>query len=151
VLLLFAVPPTLLRLSMTPTRPAHCPKPLVLVSISTMVCACAAILFLLLGPELSYALPGSRQTILRPNAHPLDAPSWGNPPHHKDKWNVLYHQGGNGPWIQKFDGVLDGGIELPEGCQVDMAHGVSVHTPTHNMKISDRKRRCLVMERDIPP
>ena len=84
-----------------------------------MVCASAAILFLLLGPRLSYCYPDLRQQVLRPNA-----PNWGNPPIHKDKWNVLYHQGGNGPWIQKVDGVLDGGIELPEGCSVDMVHGV---------------------------
>ncbi|KAH0555685.1 hypothetical protein GP486_006372 [Trichoglossum hirsutum] len=30
-------------------------------------------------------------------------------------WNLLYHLGGNGPWIEKVDGIVDGGIGVPEG------------------------------------
>lgn len=39
-------------------------------------------------------------------------------------WNVLYHVGGNGPWIQKIDGVVEGGIGPPEGCVVEQIHMV---------------------------
>lgn len=42
----------------------------------------------------------------------------------KDKWNLLYHLGGNGPWVEKIDGVVEGGIQVPEDCEVDMVHMV---------------------------
>lgn len=40
-------------------------------------------------------------------------------------WNILYHLGGNGPWIEKVDGVLEGGIAVPAGCTVEQVHMVS--------------------------
>ena len=40
-------------------------------------------------------------------------------------WNLLYHLGGNGPWIEKVDGIVDGGIEVPKGCKVEQVHMVS--------------------------
>lgn len=40
-------------------------------------------------------------------------------------WNILYHLGGNGPWIPKVDDVVEGGIEVPRGCEVDMVHMVN--------------------------
>jgi acid phosphatase len=42
----------------------------------------------------------------------------------KKGWNLLYHLGGNGPWIEKVDGVVDGGIGVPEGCNVEQVHMV---------------------------
>lgn len=39
-------------------------------------------------------------------------------------WNILYHLGGNGPWIKKVDGVVDGGVDVPEGCKVEQVHMV---------------------------
>lgn len=39
-------------------------------------------------------------------------------------WNILYHLGGNGPWIEKVDGVVKGGIGVPEGCRVGQIHMV---------------------------
>lgn len=42
-------------------------------------------------------------------------------------WNLLYHLGGNGPWIEKVDGVVDGasgGLAPPEGCRVEQVHMV---------------------------
>lgn len=39
-------------------------------------------------------------------------------------WNILYHLGGNGPWIEKVDGVVEGGIAAPEGCKVEQVHMV---------------------------
>lgn len=40
-------------------------------------------------------------------------------------WNILYHLGGNGPWIEKIDGDSQSlGIAPPEGCSVDQVHMV---------------------------
>jgi acid phosphatase len=43
------------------------------------------------------------------------------------KWNILYHLGGNGPWIQKVEGVVEGGIGPPDGCSVEQVHMMSRH------------------------
>ncbi|KMU75325.1 repressible acid phosphatase [Coccidioides immitis RMSCC 3703] len=45
-------------------------------------------------------------------------------------WNLLYHLGGNGPWIEKIDGILEvgaSGIGPPQGCVVDGVHMMSRH------------------------
>ncbi|THW89001.1 phosphoglycerate mutase-like protein [Aureobasidium pullulans] len=42
-------------------------------------------------------------------------------------WNILYHLGGNGPWIPKADGVVEGGLAPPEGCRVEQVHMVARH------------------------
>ncbi|KAI9882833.1 MAG: hypothetical protein M1823_005419 [Watsoniomyces obsoletus] len=50
-------------------------------------------------------------------------------------WNLLYHLGGNGPWIEKIDGVVDAGVGPPEGCRVEQVHMMSRHAeryPTVN-------------------
>lgn len=39
-------------------------------------------------------------------------------------WNLLYHLGGNGPWLPKLDGVVEGGYSPPENCRVDQVHVV---------------------------
>lgn len=39
-------------------------------------------------------------------------------------WNILYHLGGNGPWVEKVIDIVDGGIAVPEGCQVEQVHMV---------------------------
>ena len=39
-------------------------------------------------------------------------------------WNILYHLGGNGPWVEKVIDVVDGGIAVPEGCEVEQVHMV---------------------------
>ncbi|KAH7090373.1 hypothetical protein FB567DRAFT_519669 [Paraphoma chrysanthemicola] len=41
-----------------------------------------------------------------------------------NKWNILYHLGGNGPWVEKVIDVVDGGIAVPEGCRVRQVHMV---------------------------
>jgi len=41
-------------------------------------------------------------------------------------WNILYHIGGNGPWIQKIDGVVQEGFGPPAGCHVEQVHMVSM-------------------------
>lgn len=43
----------------------------------------------------------------------------------QNEWNLLYHLGGNGPWIEKFDGDPDvAGVNPPDGCSVDQVHMV---------------------------
>ncbi|KAL4898767.1 histidine phosphatase superfamily [Aspergillus ambiguus] len=45
----------------------------------------------------------------------------------ENDWNLLYHLGGNGPWIEKVgDAELDG-IDPPRGCSVDQVHMMSRH------------------------
>jgi hypothetical protein len=47
----------------------------------------------------------------------------------QDQWNLFYHLGGNGPWIEKanprFGSYEDEG-KPPEGCVVDQVHMVRV-------------------------
>ncbi|WEW61413.1 histidine phosphatase family protein [Emydomyces testavorans] len=53
--------------------------------------------------------------------HPHSAAKW-KAQNQLGHWNLLYHLGGNGPWIEKIDGVLDAGdhgIGPPPGCVVD--------------------------------
>ena len=40
-------------------------------------------------------------------------------------WNILYHLGGNGPWVEKVIDVVEGGIAVPKGCEVEQVHMVS--------------------------
>ena len=39
-------------------------------------------------------------------------------------WNILYHLGGNGPWVEKVIDVVAGGIAVPTGCEVEQVHMV---------------------------
>lgn len=50
-------------------------------------------------------------------------------------WDVLYHVGGNGPWIEKIDGVVEGGIEPPEGCSVEQIHMVCASWPHRTSRL----------------
>ncbi|TKA55486.1 hypothetical protein B0A49_12081, partial [Cryomyces minteri] len=43
-------------------------------------------------------------------------------------WNILYHLGGNGPWVEKVDGIVEGGIGVPDGCRVEQVHMMSRHS-----------------------
>lgn len=45
-------------------------------------------------------------------------------------WNILYHLGGNGPWIEKTEGVVKGGIGVPKGCSVEQVHMVGTCSTT---------------------
>jgi hypothetical protein len=40
------------------------------------------------------------------------------------EWDLFYHLGGYGPWIQKVDGVLEGGVGPPKSCRVEQVHMV---------------------------
>ena len=41
-----------------------------------------------------------------------------------EDWNILYHLGGNGPWVEKVIDVVEGGVATPEGCEVVQVHMV---------------------------
>ena len=43
---------------------------------------------------------------------------------HQEDWKLFHHLGGNGPWIQRTENVVEGGIEVPPGCRVDQVHMV---------------------------
>lgn len=50
-------------------------------------------------------------------------------------WNILYHLGGTGPWVQKVDGIFTNDIGPPAGCKVEQVHMLSRHGeryPTKN-------------------
>jgi acid phosphatase len=129
-----------------------------------MVCLLAAVIFLF-NPSQSLALPSVSLSNLQ-----QVLPSYLQSHHHgwwdqgsnipdycsKDRWNILYHLGGNGPWIEKVDGVTKGGINVPEGCEVDMVHMVHPisHIPMYSVprtRIKLLAFRCPVMPNDIPP
>ncbi|KAH7116913.1 3-phytase B precursor [Dendryphion nanum] len=59
-------------------------------------------------------------------------------------WNILYHLGGNGPWIEKIDDVLEGGIGVPEGCIVEQVHMMSRHAERYpTLKAGTRMRKLF--------
>lgn len=39
-------------------------------------------------------------------------------------WNILYHLGGNGPWVEKVDNIIEGGLAPPAACKVEQVHMV---------------------------
>jgi hypothetical protein len=43
-----------------------------------------------------------------------------------EEWNILYHLGGNGPWIPKVDGPFADDLSIPEGCKIEQVHMVGV-------------------------
>lgn len=105
---------------------------LLLFTVSAMICLLASVL-LLLHPQSSYSLPNSLQVVLPSFLQTQQAGWWSGESNHQlasgsrvdaDGWDLLYHLGGNGPWIEKVDGVVEGGIQVPAGCKVDMVHMV---------------------------
>lgn len=39
-------------------------------------------------------------------------------------WDILYHQGGNSPWIPKINGTITTDPSPPPGCRVEQVHMV---------------------------
>lgn len=97
----------------------------IMLYFSLLLALCCALVPPYLCPAL---LPLTNNTILRtlcglskwdaqsPIVFPVKAP-------HQDPWNILYHLGGNSPWIQNVDGD---DINTPVGCRVDQAHMVGI-------------------------
>ncbi|KAJ9211710.1 hypothetical protein DTO166G4_6717 [Paecilomyces variotii] len=68
-----------------------------------------------------------------------------DPPRERRKgWNILYHLGGYGPWIEKVDGTAStigqgDAVAPPVGCVVDQIHVMSRHTERYPTKsVGDR-------------
>ena len=59
-------------------------------------------------------------------------------------WNILYHLGGNGPWVEKIIDVVDGGVAPPEGCEVVQVHMMSRHAERYPTKKAGRKQKAVV-------
>jgi len=95
----------------------------------------AASLLLLLSPQ---SFPLQPFTFVKQKA--TDKPS--------NQWNILYHLGGNGPWIPKIDGVVDGGIAVPNGCRIDMIHMVGCLLCVVIQESRADQNRCHDMARD---
>ncbi|CCX06869.1 Similar to 3-phytase B; acc. no. P34754 [Pyronema omphalodes CBS 100304] len=105
------------------------------LTVSFMVCLLATVLFLL-NPTQGLALNSLRFTRLQqvlPGYLQTEHKGWNveapitSLQNSTDDWNILYHLGGNGPWIDRLDGVVDGGVAVPSGCEVDMVHLMSRH------------------------
>jgi len=74
----------------------------------------------------------SQQFLGPPNRSDLDkSPDMG--------WDIRYHLGGNSPWIPKTRGIVNDGIEPPEGCRVEQVHMVwyATHESGHGKYVSD--------------
>lgn len=134
---------------------------LLLFTVSAMICLLASILFLL-HPQSSHSLPNSLQVVLPSFLQTQHAGWWSKKPNHQlksdsgvdaDEWDLLYHLGGNGPWVEKVDGVVEGGIQVPAGCKVDMVHMVCSHELGVKMKKKSAKIRasCHDMGNDSRP
>jgi acid phosphatase len=88
--------------------------------------------YVILAISLLYLFGDRISTILGLSAGSavLEGPPLGEP-----GWNLLYHLGGNGPWIKKYTDHGMVGDDLPLGCKVDQLHMMSRHAeryPTRN-------------------
>lgn len=86
-----------------------------LVLTSSFVCFAVALLFLLSPQSFPFFSAPRLKDCAKIGAN--------------DKWSLFYHLGGNGPWIPRVDDVVEGGIDAPEGCKIDMIHMVCQTKP----------------------
>src|SRR5690242_13691750 len=59
-------------------------------------------------------------------------------------WNILYHLGGNGPWVEKVIDVVESGIAVPPGCEVEQVHMMARHAERYPTKTAGRNQRAVV-------
>ncbi|KAH6618457.1 3-phytase B precursor [Boeremia exigua] len=59
-------------------------------------------------------------------------------------WNILYHLGGNGPWVEKLIDLAEPSIAVPPGCQVSQVHMMSRHAERYPTKTAGRNQRAVV-------
>ncbi|KAF2017465.1 phosphoglycerate mutase-like protein [Aaosphaeria arxii CBS 175.79] len=59
-------------------------------------------------------------------------------------WNILYHLGGNGPWVEKVADVVEGGVAVPDGCIVEQVHMMSRHAERYPTKKAGTRMRNLL-------
>ncbi|KAL1979715.1 hypothetical protein VTN96DRAFT_5259 [Rasamsonia emersonii] len=63
-------------------------------------------------------------------------------------WNLLYHLGGNGPWVQRADPALTTSaaaeIAPPDGCTVDQVHLMSRHAERYPTRSAGGRHLALL-------
>jgi len=79
-----------------------------------------------------------------------------SPLHHASEssassWNILYHLGGNGPWIPRLENGTEDDLAPPHGCRVDQVHmvGLDFRTRARFDSTLTSIPRSRVMARDI--
>ncbi|KAE8351361.1 histidine phosphatase superfamily [Aspergillus coremiiformis] len=79
-----------------------------------------------LGDKSPRFIYSTWNTWYHPRKYPVNKGRTGPPD--KD-WNLLYHLGGNGPWVEKLDEPEAGGVTVdpPNGCAIDQVHMMSRH------------------------
>lgn len=65
-------------------------------------------------------------------------------------WNILYHLGGNGPWIQKIDGTVGDNIGAPESCRVEQVHMIVRHAERYPTKRVGARTMAIVARLKSP-
>ncbi|KAF2993680.1 acid phosphatase pho5 [Curvularia kusanoi] len=61
-------------------------------------------------------------------------------------WNILYHLGGNGPWVEKVIDIVDSGIAVPEDCEVEQVHMMARHAERYPTKAAGRNQKAVVQK-----
>lgn len=123
---------------------------LLFFAMPVMICLLVYLLFMF-SPTHTFRLPISLEQVL-PSYLQTDNSGWWPPEYKPPKdsgygggdWNILYHLGGNGPWIEKVDGVVDGSMKVPGGCEVDMVHMMSRHGERYPTKTAGLRMIKLV-------
>ncbi|CAI6260895.1 unnamed protein product [Periconia digitata] len=59
-------------------------------------------------------------------------------------WNILYHLGGAGPWVEKKIDVVEAGIAPPKGCEVEQVHMIARHGERYPTRRVGKRMRSLV-------
>ena len=59
-------------------------------------------------------------------------------------WNILYHLGGNGPWVEKVIDVVEDGIAVPEDCEVEQVHMMARHAERYPTVTAGRNQKAVV-------
>ena len=75
---------------------------------------------------------------------PTDPAPWCFSTESASKFNLLYHLGGNGPWITKRYGLGHPDDALPETCVVDQVHMLSRHAERYPTRNAGRRHLDLL-------
>ncbi|XHF96587.1 hypothetical protein AWENTII_000212 [Aspergillus wentii] len=73
--------------------------------------------------------------------HPFRSHAGSSDTDQKKEWDLLYHLGGIGPWVEKVDGE---GISPPEGCSIDQVHLLSRHAERYPTKSAADRHLSLL-------